>query len=128
VSWESTAIYYRLLNEIVRERVGGLHSAKLLLWSFDFAEIAERQHSGDWAGAATLLIDAARKLDAAGADGLALCTNTTQKLADDVQAAVTIPLIILPTPPPRRSSARAPAGRHCSRPGSPWSRIFARAG
>jgi aspartate/glutamate racemase len=55
MSWESTAIYYRHLNEIVRERLGGLHSAKLLLWSFDFAEIAERQHRGDWQGAAALL-------------------------------------------------------------------------
>ncbi|MGY3327499.1 aspartate/glutamate racemase [Mesorhizobium sp. USDA 4775] len=63
MSWESTAIYYRLLNEIVRDRLGGLHSAKLLLWSFDFAEIAERQHHGEWDGAGVLLIDAARKLE-----------------------------------------------------------------
>ncbi|MDX8518983.1 aspartate/glutamate racemase family protein [Mesorhizobium dulcispinae] len=93
MSWESTAIYYRLLNEIVRERLGGLHSAKLLLWSFDFAEIAERQHAGDWEGAGALLVEAARGLGAAGADGLVICTNTMHKLADDVQAAVSIPLI-----------------------------------
>ncbi|MBZ9670206.1 aspartate/glutamate racemase family protein [Mesorhizobium sp. ES1-3] len=93
MSWESTAIYYRLLNEIVRERLGGLHSAKLLLWSFDFSEIAERQHHGDWDGAGALLIDAARKLEAGGAQGLLLCTNTMHKLADQVQAAVSIPLI-----------------------------------
>lgn len=93
MSWESTAIYYRLLNEIVRERLGGLHSAKLLLHSFDFAEIAERQHHGDWDGAGVILADAARKLEAGGAEGLLICTNTMHKLADQVQAAVSIPLI-----------------------------------
>ncbi|RRH90900.1 aspartate/glutamate racemase family protein [Mesorhizobium tamadayense] len=93
MSWESTAIYYRLLNEIVRERRGGLHSAKLLLWSFDFAEIAERQHAGDWEGASAILVEAARGLEAAGAQGLVICTNTMHKLADDVQEAVSIPLI-----------------------------------
>jgi aspartate racemase len=93
MSWESTAIYYRLLNEIVRERLGGLHSAKLLLWSFDFAEIAEWQHVGDWQGAGVLLVEAARKLEAAGAEGLLICTNTMHKLADQVEVAVSIPLI-----------------------------------
>jgi aspartate racemase len=93
MSWESTAIYYRLLNEIVRERLGGLHSAKLLLHSFDFAEIAERQHHGDWDGAGVLLADAARKLEAGGAEGLLICTNTMHKLADQVQAVVSIPLV-----------------------------------
>lgn len=93
MSWESTAIYYRLLNEIVRERLGGLHSARLLLWSFDFAEIAERQHEGDWQGAGVLLSDAARKLEQAGVEGLLICTNTMHKLADAVQAAVSIPII-----------------------------------
>lgn len=93
MSWESTAIYYRLLNEIVRGRLGGLHSAKLLLWSFDFAEIAERQHAGDWDGAGALLVNAARRLEAGGAEGLVICTNTMHKLADAVQAAISIPLI-----------------------------------
>ncbi|MER8649556.1 MULTISPECIES: aspartate/glutamate racemase family protein [unclassified Mesorhizobium] len=93
MSWESTAIYYRLLNEIVRERLSGLHSAKLLLYSFDFAEIADRQHHGDWDSAGVLLADAARKLEAGGAEGLLICTNTMHKLADRVQAAVPIPLI-----------------------------------
>ncbi|MDX8478336.1 aspartate/glutamate racemase family protein [Mesorhizobium sp. VK24D] len=93
MSWESTAIYYRLLNEIVRERLGGLHSAKLLLWSFDFAEIAERQHAGDWDGAGALLVAAAHGLEAAGAEGLVICTNTMHKLADTVQAAISVPLI-----------------------------------
>jgi aspartate racemase len=93
MSWESTAIYYRLINEFVRERAGGLHSAKLLLWSFDFAEIAARQHAGDWAGASAMLCEAACKLEAAGAQGLVICTNTMHKLADDVQAGVSVPLI-----------------------------------
>ncbi|TIV65647.1 MAG: aspartate/glutamate racemase family protein [Mesorhizobium sp.] len=93
MSWESTAIYYRLLNETVRERLGGLHSAKLLLWSFDFAELAERQHAGDWEGVGALLVEAARRLEAGGAEGLVICTNTMHKLADAVQAAISIPLI-----------------------------------
>lgn len=93
MSWESTAIYYRLLNEIVREKLGGLHSSRLLLHSFDFAEIAERQHEGDWKGAAALLVEAARKLETAGAEGLVICTNTMHKVADDVQAAISIPIV-----------------------------------
>jgi aspartate racemase len=93
MSWESTAIYYRHLNEIVRGRLGGLHSAKLLLWSFDFAEIAERQHRGDWQGAAALLSAAAKKLEDGGAEGLVICTNTMHRIADEVQATVSIPLI-----------------------------------
>ena len=93
MSWESTAIYYRLLNETVRQRLGGLHSSKLLLWSFDFAAIAERQHAGDWQGAAQMLIEAARGLEVAGAEGLLICTNTMHRMADEVQRAVSIPLI-----------------------------------
>ena len=93
MSWESTAIYYRHLNEMVRERLGGLHSARLLLWSFDFAEVAERQHAGDWAGAAALLIEAARRLEAGGAQGLVICTNTMHRMADEIEVAVSIPLI-----------------------------------
>src|SRR5262245_57330114 len=95
MSWESTAIYYRHLNEIVRERLGGLSSAKLLLWSFDFAEIAARQHAGDWQGAGALLSGAARKLEDAGAEGLVICTNTMHRAADEVQAAISIPLILI---------------------------------
>ena len=93
MSWESTAIYYRLINEGVREHLGGLHSAKLLLWSFDFAEIAERQHADDWAGATAMMVEAARKLEAGGAEALVICTNTMHKMADDVQAQVSAPII-----------------------------------
>ncbi|WP_104491101.1 aspartate/glutamate racemase family protein [Paracoccus denitrificans] len=93
MSWESTAIYYRLLNEGVRARLGGLHSAKLVLVSVDFAEIAELQHAGDWQGAARVLAEAARQLDAAGAECLVICTNTMHKLADEIGSAVSIPLL-----------------------------------
>lgn len=93
MSWESTAIYYRHINEITRERLGGLHSAQLLLWSFDFAKIAERQHAGDWQGAADMMIDAARRLENGGAQGLVICTNTMHRMADEVQAAISIPLL-----------------------------------
>lgn len=93
MSWESTAIYYRHINEITRERLGGLHSAQLLLWSFDFARIAERQHAGDWQGAADMMTDAAQRLENAGAQGLVICTNTMHRMADEVQAAVSIPLL-----------------------------------
>lgn len=93
MSWESTAIYYRLINEIVRERLGGLHSAELLLWSFDFEGIAALQAAGEWDKAGTLLADVARRLEGAGAEGLLICTNTMHKLADQVHAAVSVPII-----------------------------------
>ena len=98
MSWESTAIYYRLLNEIARERLGGLHSARLLLWSVDFAEVARLQHQGDWAAAGELLAEAAKRLEQAGAEALVLCTNTMHKLADELQAAVCIPLLHIADP------------------------------
>jgi aspartate racemase len=93
MSWESTAIYYRLINEGVRDRLGGLHSAKMLVYSFDFDEIAALQTAGDWAGAGVLLAEAARRLEGAGAEALVLCTNTMHKLAGEIEAAVGIPLI-----------------------------------
>jgi aspartate racemase len=93
MSWESTAIYYRHLNELARDRLGGLHSARLVLWSVDFAEIAGLQHAGDWAAAGRLLADAARRLQAAGAEAVVLCTNTMHKVADAVGTAVDVPLL-----------------------------------
>jgi aspartate racemase len=93
MSWESSAVYYRRLNQIARQRLGGLHSAPLIMWSVDFARIAELQHHGDWDGCATLLIDAARHLETAGAEGLLICTNTMHTLAEPIQAAINIPLI-----------------------------------
>src|SRR3954454_13755434 len=85
MSWESTAIYYRHLNEIARERLGGLHSTKLLLWSFDFADVADRQQAGDWEGATALMIDAARRLEAGGAEALVICTNTMHRMASALE-------------------------------------------
>ena len=93
MSWESTAIYYRHLNEIARERLGGLHSARILLWSVDFAEIAERQHAGDWQGAGAVLTEAARRLEQAGAEALVVCTNTMHLVAAEIEAAISVPLI-----------------------------------
>ena len=93
MSWESTIPYYRIINETVRERLGGLHSARMILYSVDFADIERRQQAGAWDEAGTLLADAARALEAAGAEGLALCTNTMHKVAATIENAVAIPLL-----------------------------------
>lgn len=93
MSWESTATYYRLINQGIRNRCGGLHSAKMLLYSVDFAEIEELQSSGRWQEAGLLLAEAATMLEKGGAELLLICTNTMHKVADQVAAAVTIPLI-----------------------------------
>ena len=82
MSWESSALYYRLANEIVRDRLGGLHSAHCVLYSVDFAAIAAMQRSGSWDAAAAELTGAARGLESAGADMVLLCTNTMHKVAD----------------------------------------------
>lgn len=95
MSWESTAEYYRLLNELTRERLGGLHSSKCVLYSVDFAEIEQLQVEGRWEEAAEVLAEAARALESAGADILLICTNTMHKVADQVAAAVSIPLLHL---------------------------------
>lgn len=98
MSWESTLPYYRIVNETVRERLGGLHSARLVLYSVDFADIERLQHAGDWAAAGELLAGAARALQAAGADFLVLCTNTMHKVAPAIEAAVAIPLLHIADP------------------------------
>jgi len=93
MSWESTVIYYQLLNRIARDRLGGLHSADLLLWSFDFAVIERYQSNGDWDGVTRIMADAAQSLEQAGAECLLICTNTMHKMASEVQASIDIPLI-----------------------------------
>jgi len=93
MSWQSTAEYYRLANEIVRDRVGGLASARLLLHSVDFAEVERLQAAGDWDAAGALLADAAAGLERGGAELLVLCTNTMHRVADAIEAAVTVPLL-----------------------------------
>ncbi len=93
MSWESTLPYYRIINEAVRDRLGGLHSAKLLLHSLDFAEIAELQKRGDWPQAAQRLAAAACGLRDAGAEAILICTNTMHLVAPQVEAAAGIPLL-----------------------------------
>lgn len=95
MSWESTAVYYRLLNEGVRARSGGLHSADVLLHSVDFAGIAEMQAQGDWAAAGAALAESGRRLERAGASCLVLCTNTMHKVADQITAATKLPFLHL---------------------------------
>ena len=93
MSWESTVEYYRLINESVKEKLGGLHSAKCVLYSVDFAEVEELQRQGRWPDAAQLLVGAAQNVEKAGADFVLICTNTMHKLADPVQARIGIPLL-----------------------------------
>lgn len=93
MSWESTVTYYQMLNRFTREQCGGLHSAQLLLWSFDFAEIEELQANNDWATATQHMVAAAQRLETGGAQCIVICTNTMHKMADAVQAAINVPLI-----------------------------------
>ena len=98
MSWESTVPYYRQINESVKERLGGLHSAKIVLYSVDFHDVERMQHAGDWAAAGALLAESARALESAGADFLVLCTNTMHKVAPAIEAAVRIPLLHIADP------------------------------
>lgn len=93
ISWESSAVYYRLINEAVKARKKGFHSAKSLMYSFDFAEIEALQKKGAWDEATKLMVDAAKSLERAGAQCLVICANTMHRMAGDVQAAVDIPLL-----------------------------------
>jgi aspartate racemase len=93
MSWESTLEYYRIINQLVRDRLGGQHSAKILMYSVDFHEIEECQQQDRWDDAAEILIDAAQRLEKGKADLLILCTNTMHKLAENIQSSVDIPLI-----------------------------------
>lgn len=102
MSWESSAEYYRIVNERVRERLGGLRSARCLMWSFDFGEIEALQHAGRWDDAATEMIDAARRLERGGADFVVICTNTMHRMADQVQAAIGLPLLHIADPTAER--------------------------
>ncbi|MGL9621860.1 aspartate/glutamate racemase family protein [Bradyrhizobium sp. U531] len=93
MSWESTALYYKLINERVRDRMGKLHSAPLLLYSYDFEEIKQMQYGGRWSEAAASLTEVARRLEGAGARAIVLCTNTMHKLAPDIISGVGVPFI-----------------------------------
>nr|WP_282189077.1 aspartate/glutamate racemase family protein [Azospirillum sp. SYSU D00513] len=105
MSWESSAEYYRIINERVRDRLGGLRSARCLMWSFDFAEIEALQHAGRWDDATALMIEAAQRLERGGADFLLICTNTMHRMADSVQAAITLPLLHIADPTAERIRA-----------------------
>ena len=95
MSWESTAEYYRLANELVRDQLGGLHSAEILMYSVDFAEIEAMQVEGRWDDAGKLLAEAAERLQGSGADLIVLCTNTMHKVAARIEAAVSVPFVHL---------------------------------
>lgn len=106
MSWESTALYYRLINEGVKKRLGGLHSAKIVLYSVDFQEIEELQHAGEWDRAGEVLAAAGRAVEAAGADFLLICTNTMHRVAEQVESAISIPLLNLADATAERILAR----------------------
>src|SRR5689334_12145853 len=95
MSWESSALYYQLINEGVRARLGGLHSAECVMASLDFAAIEEMQSAGDWDRAGEVLAQEARGLVSAGAECIVLCTNTMHKVASDIEGAVEVPLLHL---------------------------------
>jgi len=101
MSWESTVPYYRQINETIKQQLGGLHSARLVLYSVDFHEVERLQHAGDWDAAGAMMADAARALQAAGADFIVLCTNTMHKVAPAIEAAVRIPLFHIADPTAR---------------------------
>lgn len=93
MSWESSLEYYRIINETVKQKLGGFHSAKCLMYSFDFQEIEELQHRGKWEDATRMMIDAATRVEKGGADFLIICTNTMHLMAAEVQNGIRIPLL-----------------------------------
>lgn len=93
MSWESTSVYYSYINRLVQEKLGGIHSARCLLYSFDFEEIAALQRSGNWEKATEKMIEAASFLETGGADCIVICTNTMHLMAEDLQKACRIPVI-----------------------------------
>jgi len=93
MSWESSLEYYRIMNQAVKEKLGGFHSAPCILYSVDFEDVEKLQHQGDWESLNRLMIEAAQRVKKAGADFLVICTNTMHKMADEVQRAIQIPLL-----------------------------------
>lgn len=98
LSWESTAEYYRILNRGAQAKLGGVHSARSLIYSFDFGEIEALQHKGDWEAASAAMVDAARRLERGGADFLVICSNTMHRMAPAIEAGVGIPLLHIADP------------------------------
>ena len=93
ISWESTVEYYRIINETVKEKLGGFHSGEIVMYSFDFAEVEKLQHQGDWDELATMMVDAAERVKRGGAGFIVICANTMHKMADKVQESVGLPLV-----------------------------------
>jgi len=93
MSWESSLEYYRILNQAVKEKLGGFHSAKCLMYSVDFEEIEKLQHKGKWDELTDIMIDAAQRVEKAGADFIVICTNTMHKMAPEVESCLTVPLL-----------------------------------
>jgi aspartate racemase len=93
MSWESTAEYYRIINERVKQRLGGLHSARIALYSVDFAEIETLQETGNWEEATNLMVDAGQRVKAGGADFIVICTNTMHRMADQIEQETALPVL-----------------------------------
>jgi aspartate racemase len=108
MSWESTVLYYQTINRVVGARLGGLHSARIVLYSVDFHDIEQRQHSGRWDEAAGILVNAARALQRADAEFLVLCTNTMHKVAPQIEKAVPLPLLHIADPTAEHIKAAGP--------------------
>jgi aspartate racemase len=126
MSWESSAEYYRIINREMRKRLGGVHSARSLMWSVDFGEIERLQHSGDWDKLTEQMIDAAIRLERGGADVVVMCTNTMHRMADAVAQAISIPLLHIADPTGEKIRAAGLnkvglLGTHLQ-----WSKIFTR--
>jgi aspartate racemase len=102
LSWESSAEYYRIINERAQARLGGVHSARTLMYSFDFGEIEALQYKGDWPAATALMIDAAQRLERGGADFVVICSNTMHRMANEVAAAIRVPLLHIADPTAER--------------------------
>ena len=122
MSWESSAVYYRLINEEVRSRLGGLHSADCLLRSVDFAEIEELQREAHWDDAGRRLAAEAQGLANAGAELIVLCTNTMHKVADTIERAIEVPLVHIADTTADAIRAAASTRSACWRPPTRWSR------
>ena len=105
MSWESSAQYYRAINNTVRERLGGVHSAQSLMYSVDFGEIERLQHAGDWEALSERMVDASKRLERGGADFVVICTNTMHRMADEVAGNLTIPLLHIADPTAERTKA-----------------------
>ena len=105
LSWESSAEYYRIINQATQQRLGGVHSAKTLMYSFDFGEIEALQARGEWDAATRLMIDAAQRLERGGADVLLICSNTMHRMAGEVEAATGVPLLHIADPTATRIAA-----------------------